>query len=100
MKLLFCNACKDILLLKTRVPQVCECQSSSGYYEDDGLVVKVWGPCDVLGIANMSFSDALFAHQAHPEGADRRLMTGAREGWKFDAFFIPRIGEEHHVRRH
>ncbi len=99
MKLLYCTSCHDIVKLLTHVPRYCACQGSSGHYSDDGLNALVFGPCEVIGIDNLSFVDAKLAHDAHPEGEQRRLITGARMGWQFNAFFIPRIGEEHHVRR-
>lgn len=76
------------------------CRSSSGYYDDDGLNVHVFGPSvEVLGFSNKSFGAAHFAHQAHPEGTQFTADNKVRLGWTFDAWFIPRIGEEHHVRR-
>lgn len=100
MKLLYCNSCGDIQLLMIGVPRICMCQETSGYLDDQGLNAHVFGPsADVLGFSNRAFGAAKFAHQAHPEGAHFITDHEVRLGWTFDAFFIPRIGEEHHVRR-
>jgi hypothetical protein len=102
MKLLYCSSCGDIQKLMVGVPRICMCQETSGYYADDGVTAHVFGPsAEVIGFSNESFQEAKQFHQAHPEGDvfAMRQIDGAAKGWVFAAFFIPRIGEEHHVRR-
>lgn len=51
MKLIVCDECHDVVGLRFDW-RVCECRKSGGRYLDDGLTIRVGGPCHVLGIDN------------------------------------------------
>ena len=58
MKLLYCNKCNDIFLLRRLKRKECNCGESWGYYVD-GLNARYGGDCTPLGIHNSSFECAL-----------------------------------------
>lgn len=78
MKLIYCEACRDIRRLRSEEGVTCHCGASSGQYRGDGLLAGISGPCLPLGIANMSFEAALAAPPL-PDG----------NGNRFIAFVIP-----------
>lgn len=78
MKLLYCQKCKDVVLLHAR-ERKCYCGKSSGRYLDS-INAEYTGPCLMLGIDNNSLLDALRLHTKHPEG---------ELGIRFEAFIIP-----------
>lgn len=84
MKLIACTKCKDVVAIRQDFQRSCMCGESSGQYASDGLNVKVWGPCYVLGISNTSFAHATIRHTVRPTEA---------MGWTFDAFIIPEDAE-------
>lgn len=77
MKLLYCNACGDLVVLNHR-PRSCRCGHTSGRYLDD-LNAVYTGDAVPIGFANPSFLQAL---KSQPE-----------MGWGlvFEAFVIPRV---------
>lgn len=77
MKLVFCEACQDVIRLQEE-PRYCKCGKSGGVYEEDGLHAHYWGVYAMpLGFANPSLRLAL----------DRQPRDGT--GRNFDAFVIP-----------
>lgn len=57
MKLLACTHCHDLLALRS-AKRSCICKRSSGYYVDEN-VVRVQGPCIVLGLDGADFKRLL-----------------------------------------
>lgn len=82
MKLLKCNVCWDVFNLVSKRIKVCSCGNSAGAYKADSLNAWYSGPCEMLGIANHSFHQALMKNSVMPPGEDDL-------GIKFDAFIIP-----------
>lgn len=76
MKLIFCPVCQDILKLLYPLRR-CSCQSSWGYYRDDGLNAVIGGQAIPLGIANKSLQSALASRPEEGQGS------------RFEAFVIP-----------
>ena len=76
MKLMFCEQCRDIVLLGTRSRE-CRCRRSSGVYLD-GVNTEISGPAIHLYIDNASFAQAMWDR---PDDG---------EGERFDAFVIPK----------
>lgn len=76
MKLLFCDACGDIVKLRSET-RTCSCKKSGGHYTNH-LDAVYWGPAMPLGVDNMSFATAL--HERPTEG----------KGFRFAAFVIPK----------
>jgi hypothetical protein len=77
MKMLYCPKCRDVRKLQLEVV-TCQCGSSSGWYESDGLKAVIGGDAIPLGFQNTSFVEAL---KNQPE-------KGA--GKVFEAFVIPK----------
>lgn len=77
MKLILCPVCHDIVRL-THKKRYCVCNSSWGYYEDDGLNAVYGGSSKPLGLLNKSLYQALMNQPE--EGA----------GECFEAFVIPK----------
>ena len=75
MKLFYCAACEDIVMLTFR-ERTCRCKRSSGAYVNR---INAWvsGSAIPLGINNMDFQEAIM----------RRTQEGPGE--RFDAFVIP-----------
>lgn len=57
MKLLYCNECEDIVVLRSYM-RSCECKACRGRYVDDVNAVY-YGPATILGVSNPTFSKAL-----------------------------------------
>lgn len=76
MKLIFCEKCKDIVLLRS-ADRKCECGSSGGRYTDE-INAVVYGHAIPLGITNISFVQAL------------RNRPEAGMGIEFTAFVMPK----------
>lgn len=76
MKLLHCSKCNDIVALRDK-KRYCLCKASAGRYIDD-IKVLVSGPCNVLGFANTSFTQAI-----------KESNYIENTGSKFTAFVIP-----------
>jgi hypothetical protein len=53
VKPLHCTKCNDIVRL-VGFTRACGCNASGGQYENDQLV-RVWGPCRIIGIDNRNF---------------------------------------------
>lgn len=81
MKLLFCQACNDVVRLRLH-ERYCRCGLCGGQYIDE-LNAVYWGaPAIPLGFANGSFVQAL---EKQPEGPG--------PGGHFLAFVIPKVCE-------
>lgn len=78
MKLLFCNVCKDVLLIRPD-RRVCSCGKSAAVLLDSRLKAKIEGPEAIpLGINNHSFSQAFLARPDEGVGSE------------FSGFVIPK----------
>lgn len=77
MKLIFCRNCQSLVKLNMSL-KYCECKKSYGRYIDD-LNAEYSGPAIPIGIANQSFLDAYYKHNA---------LRTHKEGIEFKAFFI------------
>lgn len=87
MKLIYCPKCGDVRKLgygSDERPTLCNCASSWGYYENDGLHAVVGGWATPIGIHNSDFLKALDAE-------DQRTKNGEKPelGVRFEAFTIP-----------
>ncbi|KKL60011.1 hypothetical protein LCGC14_2209550 [marine sediment metagenome] len=79
MKLLLCKKCQDVFKLCIGINKYCECEESSGFYEDDGLNVIILGEyAVVIGFNNESLVEAVLNQP------DSGL------GEEFKAFIIPK----------
>lgn len=65
MKLLFCQACRDVVQLHSE-DRSCICGGSHGRYVDE-INVEYSGPCVVLGILNRSLIDAVAKSRQDPD---------------------------------
>lgn len=54
MKFLKCRECNDLVALRTWL-KTCKCVKCGGIFLEDGMTVKVFGPCIVLGFPNQLF---------------------------------------------
>ena len=80
MKLVFCNDCHDMFVLK-RKRRVCECGRTSGVYATKDIAV-VTGPCRPMIISNEKFGSAL-------------LRSGDWSGFcEFEAWVVARNHEK------
>ena len=75
MKLIFCQACHDVVALRHEF-RTCSCGASHGEYKDN-LLAEIGGLAIPIGFANSSFLEALNDRPA--------------DGWgkTFEAFVIP-----------
>ena len=78
MKLIFCPKCQDMLKLQREL-RMCDCMSSWGQYDDNGIDATIGGEAIPIGIDNYTFSEAI----------RNRPMAGL--GSTFEAFVIPEI---------
>lgn len=65
MKILTCAACGDLVRLDLD-ERTCRCGKSGGYYTEDGLYAKYWGPSRMLGINNMEWEVSILYPPTQP----------------------------------
>lgn len=82
MKLLYCNECEDIVVLRSYF-RTCECKSCRGRYVDDVNAI-FYGPGTVIGVSNPSFSKALGMTALDVSRGRERDM-----GHNFDSWVMP-----------
>lgn len=86
MKLLFCNACHDIVCVRYETWRVCSCGKSGGQYNHDAVTATIGGNPSVFGIANPFLSRQLdlmtelekrdFRNKYYPEGKGQDIWWG------------------------
>ena len=76
MKSIFCDECRDLVMLRFH-KRICECGRCGGRYREDGMHIEIFGPCKILGFNNNSL---LYAIMKTPNNEGR--------GVNFTAFTI------------
>lgn len=85
MKLLWCEECGDIFKLWISAVRRCHCGKTAGAYEEDGLNAWYRGPAKPIGISNYTFIKAFYEDDLEPK------EIPGEDGYRFEAFFIPKV---------
>jgi hypothetical protein len=71
MKLIYCEKCGDLVLLRKKFIKLCCCEEVAGKYLNDNLTAVVTKNSIVVGIDNNSFGDSIHRYNIyHPEGTE------------------------------
>ena len=72
MKLLWCEKCNDLVMLRIDMVTKCSCEAYAGKYLDDNITAVVNDDAIVVGIDNNSFNNAVVSQKQIKEEYEER----------------------------